>query len=475
MPMGDDLAQHSLEMTTNASRMALELLKLLADFARKRMEKNHDANSKYGEDNKIYKGALNIKKFNEVAEKHGGYSQQTISSQDVEAVMAEAKKLNIPINVRDLGNGNSAVCFLKQDSELFEQGLKNIVAEKLRLKDGDYVAFDVKQSEIEPLKRELEKHGINADFVKTYDNKLKCVYDAQDKSVMDAIKSDFKEKHEEIANNLGIEYNSEKRSFRLTDGEKSIQLSKLPTEAKLNTILQNRFGYDEVSAAIACKKFEGALTDEQRKFFKIDTRQLEKISNFERNIKLDGESPLLKDFSFARLKARADNHNHFAVSNGDHVVHLIPDTMPRRSMEEEVRSKLGITDKAVITAIVDKSTTLNNKYKERDKEVNKDINRTFDTDKKSEIGIERTGENTFQLNRNGEIKNYSFYNAKEQLMAEGLSANKASEIVGKAKRQSTAVNMFHKLEKEGAVKAAQQTKETFKDIKVDKPKGVPKR
>ena len=36
MPMGDDLAQHSLEMTTNASRMALELLKLLADFARRK-------------------------------------------------------------------------------------------------------------------------------------------------------------------------------------------------------------------------------------------------------------------------------------------------------------------------------------------------------------------------------------------------------------------------------------------------------
>ena len=352
--------------------------------------------------------------------------------------------------------------------------MKNIVAEKLRLKDGDYVAFDVKQSEIEPLKRELEKNGISADFVKTYDNKIKCVYDAQDKSVMEVIKSDFKGKHEEIANNLNIEYNSAKRSFRLTDGEKSIQLSKLPTEAKLNTVLQNRFGYDEVSAALACKKFESALSDEQKKFFRIDTKQLEKISNFERNIKLDGESPLLNEFSFARLKTRADNHNHFAVSNGDHVVHLIPDTMPRRSMEEEIRSKLGITDKAVVTAIVDKSTTLNNKYKERDKEINKDINRTMDTDKKSQIGIERTGETTFQLNRNGEFKNYSFYNAKEQLIADGFSPNKASEIIGKAKRQSLATNLFHKLEKEGVIQSA-KNKSKVADLKADKPKGVPKR
>lgn len=470
MPMGDDLASHSLEMTTNVSRMALELLKFLVGLRNKERERN----IKQSDDNKIYKGALNIKKFNEVAEKHGGFSQQTISSQDVNAVIAEAKKLNIPINVRDLGNGNSAVCFLKKDSDLFEQGLKNIVAEKLRLKDGDYLAFEVKPNEIEPLKMEFEKNGINADFVKTYDNKIKCVYDAQDKSVMEVIKSDFKEKHEEIANNLNIEYNSEKRSFRLTDGEKSIQLSKLPTEAKLNTILQNRFGYDEVSATLACKKFESALSDDQKKFFRIDTKQLEKISNFERNIKLDGESPLLKDFSFARLKTRADNHNHFAVSNGDHVVHLIPDTMPRRSMEEEIRSKLGITDKAVVTAIVDKSTTLNNKYKERDKEINKDINRTMDTDKKSQIGIERTGETTFQLNRNGEFKNYSFYNAKEQLIADGFSPQKASEIIGKAKRQSLATNLFHKLEKEGAIQSA-KNKSNIAGLKADKPKGVPKR
>ena len=470
MPMGDDLASHSLEMTTNVSRMALELLKFLVSLRNKERERS----VKQSDDNKIYKGALDVKRFNEVAEKHGGFSQQTISSQDVDAVIAEAKKLNIPINVRDLGNGNSAVCFLKKDSELFEQGLKNIVAEKLRLKDGDYLAFEVKPNEIEPLKQELEKNGINADFVKTYDNKIKCVYDAQDKSVMEVIKSDFKEKHEEIANNLNIEYNSEKRSFRLTDGEKSIQLSKLPTEAKLNTILQNRFGYDEVSAALACKKFESALSDEQKKFFRIDTKQLEKISNFERNIKLDGESPLLKDFSFARLKTRADNHNHFAVSNGDHVVHLIPDTMPRRSMEEEIRSKLGITDKAVITAIVDKSTTLNNKYKEREKEISKDLNRTMDTDKKSQIGIERTGQNTFQLNRNDEIKNYSFYNAKEQLIADGFSPQKASEIIGKAKRQSLATNMFHKLEKKGALQS-DKNKSKVADLKAEKPKGVPKR
>lgn len=470
MPMGDDLATHSLELTTNASKMALEVLRYLSDLMQRLGNRSKGTFAK-DDDNKIYRGSLNDKKFMEVASKSGGFKQQgNISRDDIPAIIKEAKIMGFPINVRTTGNGQCSVCYLDRDSDLFQGCMQNVVANKLAVKDTDYLSFGVKNHEISALQAAFAEQGISASFVETHDGSLNCVYEARDKSVVERIKADYHEKHAAIAEKLNITYDTEKRAFQLSDSTegKSVTLNRLPTEAKLDTILQERFGYDKTSSALACVKFEGLLDDQQKKFFKTDTRQLEKISNYERNIKFEKENPLLADFSFARIKARADNHNHFAVSNGDHVIHLTPDSMSRRDMEEIVKSKLGISDRAAIEAIVDKATRANTKYKEQDKQIKKDLTKAAGV---GEIyGIERTTVDSFDLTRDGNTKTYSLQNAREQLIADGLSAQKANEIVSKARRQSAAVNMFRNLEKQGLIKNEKSPEIKLPKVELPKPK-----
>lgn len=458
MPMGDDLAAHSLELTTNASKMALEILRYLADFMKQfHQNQKYSKSGKDDIDNKIYKGKLTDKKFAKYANANGGFKQQgNISKDDIPTIIQEAKMMGIPINIRETGNGQCSVCYLNRDSELFQTCLQNVVASKLAVKDTDYIGFNVKEHEIAPLQAEFAEHGVSASFVETKDGSMKCVFEARDKSIVDKIKDDYRSKHSNISENFNISFDEKKRSFKLSDETtgKTITVKRLPTEAKLETILQEQFGFDKTSATIGCKKFEGVLSEKQKEFFRTDTRQIEKIANYERNIRLDKENPLLSDFSFSRIKTRSDNHNYFAVSNGDHVVCLCPDMMSRRDMEEIVKSKLGITDRATIEAVVDKASIANSKYKEQNRKIKKDIYNVADksdiTDpNKGKYNIERISADKFDVTKDGVTKTYSFYNAKEQLMAEGISAKKAGEIISKAKRQSAAHNMVKNLEKQG--------------------------
>lgn len=451
MAMSDDIASHSLEMATNVSRTTLELVKyLVSSLKNVSDELKHFFNQS---DNFALKGKVNNNKFLELAKNSGGYKQQAgISQNDIGAIISQAKTMGIPINVRDTGNGQCAVCYLNRDKALFKTCISNVVANKLETKDTDYLAFKVTPQEMSAFKKEFESFGVKADFIETKDGSLKCVYEARDKSSLDIIKRNYQDKHKMIADNFEVKYDELNRNFKLRDKStnKTISMSKLPTEAKLNTILQERFGYDKTTAIIACDNFASKLSSEQKNYYKTDTYQLEKLSNLEHDIKIDNESPLLEDFSFSRIKSRNDNHNHFAVSNGDHVVHITPDTMSKRDMEEIVKTKLGITDKTTIQAVVDKASYANTKYKEKDLSVRKNITQAF-TDNKELVGIERVSKNEFELTQNGKIKRYSFANAKETLIANGLTRQKATEIVEKAKRQSSASNMFKRLEKSGVI------------------------
>ena len=132
---------------------------------------------------------------------------------------------------------------------------------------------------------------------------------------------------------------------------------------------------------------------------------------------------------------------------------LCPDIMSRKDMEEAVKSKLGIIDKSVIAAVVDKAFYANKRFKENDKAVDKDISKA-NVDGMGEgktVDIERTTENRFTVTLDGKEKTYSFADAKEQLMADGYSKAKAAEIIGKAKKQSAAGNMFKRFEKDGII------------------------
>ncbi len=452
MHMGDELAQSTATLMSRSSEVtakaAITVMQMLLEIIKKAKKESKD------KDNKLFKGKVSTKDFLQLAE-NGGYKQQNIHKKDVNRLIEEAKKANIPINIRQVSEDYCSVCYLTRDADMFEQCTRNVLHDKLELNKNDYVAFKVEPFEVDGLKKELEANGISADFAQTNNGEVKCVYEAKDKPVMDKIKADFREKQMAVAEKLEVTYNDVNKSFIVKDTEsgKAMKLSSLPTEAKLVSCFQERMGMDEAKAVMCCQKFEASLSQEQQKFFKTDTYQIEKVANLERNVRFTNDSPLVSDFSFSRIKMRADNHNHFAVSNGDHVVRLCPDIMSRKDMEEAVKSKLGIIDKSVIAAVVDKAFYANKRFKENDKAVDKDISKA-NVDGMGEgktVDIERTTENRFTVTLDGKEKTYSFADAKEQLMADGYSKAKAAEIIGKAKKQSAAGNMFKRFEKDGII------------------------
>ncbi|MDR3092102.1 MAG: hypothetical protein LBU36_07980 [Clostridiales bacterium] len=279
---------------------------------------------------------------------------------------------NIPVAFKTAKNSKFVTAmFAGGDKDIFKDTLTELTTDRLKAKPQDFAFFNVKPGAVSGLKGLCEQNGIEVNFVQTSSDKVAVVYKIKDQATLDIIKNDFKKAAENVSKEFAFEHKPNgKFSFRqgnsLSKDAPEFTTKRLPTRAKLEQILQDRFGYDSVSSKLAADKFAKSLSDEQRRYFGQDTRQVELIKNLDRDIKLPGDPITLRDYSFTRLRFSDDDVDRFNVMNdGDKAVTLAPSQMTRMQMEDLVKQHFGVTDPEVVKHICDKTEALSKMMSEQ--------------------------------------------------------------------------------------------------------------
>ncbi len=464
--MSEDLAGQSLSMAQKSAEIAVEIARLLKSIydnhAERKREKSYSKSDEAEKEANIQSGEVKLSEVKKV----GGVSMQTnISAHDMGAITAKAKDYDIPVSF--IGKGENAenvtLAFRTDDRAVVDQILNEVMTEKLAAKPDDYLTFEIDNlGEVQTVAAMLKENDIPADIVKGANGKFQCLYEVKNAEALKIIKSDLKEAYESVNKDFNIG-NREKR-YTLTDKntDKTIVLSPLPTKEKFMRICREQFGFDDCKAMMAANKFESGLSGIQLSHFRKDTRQVELLNNFDRNVRLKDESLLVKPFTFTRANFSSDSVNRYLVSNGEKAVALIPDKMSREEMTDTVRYKLGVTDPETVKALVDKTAKIEaaNKITEIKKEA--EIAK-----REGNISIERRSEKFFEASQGAVKRSYDLTDKKQSVRALqkdfGISEEKAERIFQKAKNQSPLQNDFHKMAEKSKANAK------VKPIKEKKP------
>ena len=191
-------------------------------------------------------------------------------------------------------------------------------------------------------------------------------------------------------------------------------------------------------------EYEKTMSGIRLEYFRTDTRQVSLLNNFDRSIKLNDDSLLVKPYSFTRANFSSDGLNRYLVSNGEKAAALIPDKMSREEMENTVREKLGVSDPETVNAIVEKAEKVDVTYKVAEMKKEAEIAK-----QNGDIAIERRSEKFFEASQGTVKKSYDLTDKKQSVKALqndfGVSSEKAERIFQKAQNQSTLQNDFHKM------------------------------
>ena len=127
-----------------------------------------------------------------------------VLSMDVENFVQKAKQYNIPVAV--VGKGDKqTIEFLDRDKGVIDQITQEIMQERLKEAPQSVKSFTISENNITAMKAAFEEHGIDCQFMKAADGKIKCVYPAEEAEQVAVIKNDYRQMHKEVADNLDIQ------------------------------------------------------------------------------------------------------------------------------------------------------------------------------------------------------------------------------------------------------------------------------
>lgn len=444
--MAEEVASAALSAARQAMEITAELLKMLAPYIPK-----------------LFKGAVDITKLFEdkhLANKKGGItknalvalaakansailSQDNILSSDVESIVAKAKANKIPISV--IGEGDKrSVAFLDRDKAEMTQIMNEVMQERLISAPQNAKSFTISEYNIKPLKAEFEKNGIECQFVKGADGEVHCVYNAADAEKVDLVKSDFKEMRNNIAEKVNV---SETRTgIEITDAKtgKSVAIDRPLGELRQYQIVNacmKELGYTRAEAELAANKICDDLKLDPSKYL-MNTQQRDILNSLKTNIKFENDSMLLRDTIFSAVNMQGTDNTHIFITMKDgKSATLTPATMTEQEMKNICTTQLNMTEVQAAETVAKAlkiDTHIQSKLKERVTDRN-GISHTAE--------IERTSDNSFTVKVGTKQKTYDLSdpNLATKLGKDfGISSEKASRIIDKAKLQSPLQNRMNK-------------------------------
>ena len=440
--MADEVGSAALQSGQKVIEVSAELVKLLAPLAEKLLStvfhKSVDGINNVG--GKIAdmtsKGTVTNKAlFGEAQKANCGISTTSnVLSMDVENFVQKAKQYNIPVAV--VGKGDKqTIEFLDRDKGIVDQITQEIMQERLKEAPQSVKSFTISENNITAMKAAFEEHGIDCQFMKAADGKIKCVYPAEEAEQVAVIKNDYKQMHKEVADNLDIQVGENETLVADNELGKSFVFTPM-NKAQTMQMLQEQFGYSEAKADLAANKICRDLGLDKKKFF-ANTQQYDNLNSLKTNIRYQSDDLTLRDVRFDAVNFKDGGTTHIVIQNGDKSAALTPDRMTETEMMNICTNQLGMSEYQAQKA-VEKSTKINRQVNSQIEErgVSKDgISHT--------VQIERSTKDTFLVRLGDKSKTYNFntINVADKVARDfGIPKENAQRIVEKAKQQSALQN-----------------------------------
>ena len=463
--MADEVGSAALQSGQKVIEVSAELVKLLAPLAEKLLStvfhKSVDGINNVG--GKIAditsKGTVTNKAlFGEAQKANCGISTTSnVLSMDVENFVQKAKQYNIPVAV--VGKGDKqTIEFLDRDKGVIDQITQEIMQERLKEAPQSVKSFTISENNITAMKAAFEEHGIDCQFMKAADGKIKCVYPAEEAEQVAVIKNDYRQMHKEVSDNLDIQVGENETLVADNELGKSFVFTPM-NKAQTMQMLQEQFGYSEAKADLAANKICRDLGLDKKKFF-ANTQQYDNLNSLKTNIRYQSDDLTLRDvrfdavnfkdggttggrMAFAQSAARTPHTQsersptHIVIQNGDKSAALTPDRMTETEMMNICTNQLGMSEYQAQKA-VEKSTKINRQVNSQIEErgVSKDgISHT--------VQIERSTKDTFLVRLGDKSKTYNFntINVADKVARDfSIPKENAQRIVEKAKQQSALQN-----------------------------------
>lgn len=440
--MADEVGSAALQSGQKVIEVSAELVKLLAPLAEKLLStvfhKSVDGINNVG--GKIAditsKGTVTNKAlFGEAQKANCGISTTSnVLSMDVENFVQKAKQYNIPVAV--VGKGDKqTIEFLDRDKGVIDQITQEIMQERLKEAPQSVKSFTISENNITAMKDAFEEHGIDCQFMKAADGKIKCVYPAEEAEQVAVIKNDYRQMHKEVSDNLDIQVGENETLVADNELGKSFVFTPM-NKAQTMQMLQEQFGYSEAKADLAANKICRDLGLDKKKFF-ANTQQYDNLNSLKTNIRYQSDDLTLRDVRFDAVNFKDGGTTHIVIQNGDKSAALTPDRMTETEMMNICTNQLGMSEYQAQKA-VEKSTKINRQVNSQIEErgVSKDgISHT--------VQIERSTKDTFLVRLGDKSKTYNFntINVADKVARDfGIPKENAQRIVEKAKQQSALQN-----------------------------------
>jgi hypothetical protein len=364
---GVETAQHVIDKTID------NIAKLLQALYSKKEKHGTEPEVTGSDMTNIESGEVDIKELIADAKENGDtvVSTDGYSKDDMNFITDKANEYGIPVAFTGKG-GEDNICGHVRgcDKPIFERICTEMMQDKLKARPQELDNFKAERWEIDGIQRELSKHDLNANWGKTKDGEHFCLFEKADKKAILMARSEFVRKCDEVENGLTITKDDE-GFYNLKDESsgKIITFDNTPSKSELAEMFQEKFGYDENKADIACCKFGENHLDGKLKrdyFGNVPHKEFYKI---EPHLDLVGENILVKDYDCLRVTPKADGvpcivfrdkDNNFAVLN--------PEKMTRSDMADKIHDFLGIKDEETINALAEKADKVNDFYVKQNNE-----------------------------------------------------------------------------------------------------------
>ena len=395
-------------------------------------------------------------------------AQDGITKSDMRDIARLAKDYGIPVSFtgkKDLDN--IKVSFRDSDKAVFSQIMTDIVKEKLETKPHELMSFKIENANVPHFKEVLKQNDLTADFIVDEKGGIHCIHEIADKKAFEMVKREFKNIHDEIAENFNV--TKEKSEYFWVDdngvahdadeyiivkyGETEISFSQTntPDYETVRKQIQDNYGFDDVETGLAIAKIADSLPPVyQRKL--LDTNPLNQVKAFESNIRLKGESILIMPYEFYRINTKNGLEALMVQDEKGRTATLIPEIMTEKQLRGMIETRLGVADKDTVDALVEKAETLNSIYRKiaKDNEQNYshgtlDIKKSesgkffkVSNERQTQLAAELSGSVRFE-DMTSLMKSYSIDDQKASIEAIqkdfSVSKEDAQEIFRKAKSQ----------------------------------------
>lgn len=163
--------------------------------------------------------------------------------------------------------------------------------------------------------------------------------------------------------------------------------------------------------------------------FITNSKQKQLLKSLKTNITLENENPLIKDYQFARAVYKNDNSEHILITDKNtnkSLSYKVP--VDRNMLETDLKLTFGISDKLVLSSLINKCEQLG--YTNKTRVINVDRKYTIQADLSNSVTV-TLGDKSVKCDLN------DISNAKKTLQREfGMSEKKANAIIEKAKKQN---------------------------------------